>query len=126
MLSGRSERELVMECIDAGASGYILKDMESDGVFRRALDTVFQGSIFLPTSVLGRGGFHTNITGRPISGLPGEPWAKRQSDGSALLPVPGNAQQDHRQQDGNRGVKRFERIMFLNFSSGSVSRAELS
>jgi two-component system nitrate/nitrite response regulator NarL len=57
MLSGRSGRELVMECIDAGASGYILKDMESEGLFRRALDTVFQGSIFLPTSVLGRGGF---------------------------------------------------------------------
>src|ERR1700722_16177264 len=31
MLSGRSERELVMECIDAGASGYILKDLESGG-----------------------------------------------------------------------------------------------
>jgi two-component system nitrate/nitrite response regulator NarL len=57
MLSGRSERELVMECIDAGASGYILKDLESGSVFRRALDSVFQGSIFLPTSVLGRGGF---------------------------------------------------------------------
>jgi two-component system, NarL family, nitrate/nitrite response regulator NarL len=57
MLSGRSERELILECISAGASGYILKDMENDGLFRRALDTVFQGSIFLPTSALGRGGF---------------------------------------------------------------------
>ena len=57
MLSGRAEREIVLECISAGASGYILKDMESDGLFRRALDTVFQGSVFLPASVLGRGGF---------------------------------------------------------------------
>jgi two-component system nitrate/nitrite response regulator NarL len=57
MLSGRSERHLVLECIEAGASGYILKDMDSDGLFRRALDTVFQGSIFLPASVFGRGGF---------------------------------------------------------------------
>ena len=57
MLSGRTEREIVLECISAGASGYILKDMESDGVFRRALDTVFQGSVFLPASVIGRGGF---------------------------------------------------------------------
>jgi two-component system nitrate/nitrite response regulator NarL len=57
MLSGRVEKETVMTCIEAGASGYILKDMESDGLFRRALDTVFQGNIFLPASVIGRGGF---------------------------------------------------------------------
>jgi two-component system nitrate/nitrite response regulator NarL len=69
MLSGHSERELVLECIDAGASGYILKDMESDGLFRRALDTVFQGSIFLPASVLERGGFTAGsvATSRPVS-----------------------------------------------------------
>jgi two-component system nitrate/nitrite response regulator NarL len=57
MLSGRLEKEIVMTCIEAGASGYILKDMESDGLFRRALDTVFQGNIFLPSIVIGRGGF---------------------------------------------------------------------
>ena len=57
MLSGRLEKEIVMTCIEAGASGYILKDMESEGLFRRALDTVFQGNIFLPASVIGRGGF---------------------------------------------------------------------
>lgn len=57
MLSGRSEREIVIECLNEGASGYILKDMDSEGLFRRALDTVFQGSIFLPANVIGRGGF---------------------------------------------------------------------
>lgn len=57
MLSGRVEKDLVMTCIEAGASGYILKDMDSEGLFRRALDTVFQGNIFLPASVIGRGGF---------------------------------------------------------------------
>ncbi|MFZ3005200.1 MAG: response regulator transcription factor [Phenylobacterium sp.] len=57
MLSGRDEKEVVMACIAAGASGYILKDMENDGVFRQALDTVFQGQVFLPATVLGRGGF---------------------------------------------------------------------
>ena len=57
MLSGRSEKELVMACLNEGASGYILKDMDSEGLFRRALDTVFQGSIFLPANVIGRGGF---------------------------------------------------------------------
>ena len=57
MLSGRSDKDVVMECLREGASGYILKDMEDDGLFRRALDTVFQGSVFLPASVIGRGGF---------------------------------------------------------------------
>jgi two-component system nitrate/nitrite response regulator NarL len=57
MLSGRADKEIVLECLREGASGYILKDMESEGLFRRALDTVFQGSIFLPASVIGRGGF---------------------------------------------------------------------
>lgn len=57
MLSGRAEKELVMECLNEGASGYILKDMDGEGLFRRALDTVFQGSIFLPANVIGRGGF---------------------------------------------------------------------
>jgi len=57
MLSGRSDKDIVMECLREGASGYILKDMEDDGLFRRALDTVFQGSVFLPASVIGRGGF---------------------------------------------------------------------
>lgn len=57
MLSGRSDKDVVMECLQEGASGYILKDMDSEGLFRRALDTVFQGSIFLPANVIGRGGF---------------------------------------------------------------------
>ncbi|WP_162806638.1 response regulator [Sphingosinicella terrae] len=57
MLSGRSDKDVVMECLREGASGYIVKDMESDGLFRRALDTVFQGSVFLPANVIGRGGF---------------------------------------------------------------------
>lgn len=67
MLSGRSEKELVMECLNEGASGYILKDMDSEGLFRRALDTVFQGSIFLPASVIGRGGFTPAPTAAPTS-----------------------------------------------------------
>jgi len=57
MLSGRSDKEVVMTAIEKGAAGYILKDMENDSLFRRALDTVFAGSIFLPANILGRGGF---------------------------------------------------------------------
>ena len=62
MLSGQDEKSVVMTCIEAGASGYILKDMENDGIFHRALDTIFQGSIFLPPTVLGRGGFTPSST----------------------------------------------------------------
>lgn len=54
MLSGCIDKEVVLECIDAGACGYIPKDISNDGVFRHALDTVFQGGIFLPEPVLGR------------------------------------------------------------------------
>ena len=71
MLSGRSEKELVIECLNEGASGYILKDMDSEGLFRRALDTVFQGSIFLPANVIGRGGFTPASAAAP-AGVPAE------------------------------------------------------
>lgn len=67
MLSGRTEKHLVMECIEAGASGYILKDLETEGVFRRALDTVLQGNIFLPASVIGRGGFSPSHAAMPVN-----------------------------------------------------------
>lgn len=66
MLSGRADKELVMECLAEGASGYIVKDMESDGLFRRALDTVFSGSIFLPATVIGRGGFTPAQAAAPV------------------------------------------------------------
>jgi CheY-like chemotaxis protein len=52
MLSARSEREVILECVDAGASGYILKDIESDGVFRHALDTVFLDHVTRTDAIL--------------------------------------------------------------------------
>jgi two-component system nitrate/nitrite response regulator NarL len=67
MLSAYAGRDIVMECIAAGASGYILKDMESDGVFRRALDTILQGVIFLPANVIGRGNSSLPNAGVPIA-----------------------------------------------------------
>ncbi|NRF68396.1 response regulator transcription factor [Aquincola sp. S2] len=65
MLSAISDRATVMACIDAGACGYILKDMEesafepfrAEDVFRNAIETVLRGCLYLPASVLGRGGF---------------------------------------------------------------------
>jgi len=56
MLSAHAEEAMVMEALRVGASGYILKDMDGEGLFRRALDTVFQGGIFLPANVTGRVG----------------------------------------------------------------------
>src|SRR5690242_19245701 len=50
MLSAHDEKHIVMECIEAGATGYILKDLDGNGVFRRALDTIIQGNIFLPAN----------------------------------------------------------------------------
>lgn len=58
MLSGHRDKELVLRCIDSGACGYIPKGMddENGSIFRRAIDTVFNGGIFLPAFVFGRGG----------------------------------------------------------------------
>lgn len=55
ILSGNAEKKLVLECINAGACGYIPKDIDNDGIFRKALDTVFQGGIFIPATVFANG-----------------------------------------------------------------------
>ncbi|MUI14509.1 response regulator [Massilia dura] len=58
MLSGQDDRETVMECIKAGASGFISKRSdEGDAVFRSALDTILRGQIYLPHTAMGKGGF---------------------------------------------------------------------
>ncbi|MDR5798224.1 response regulator transcription factor [Caballeronia sp. LZ008] len=62
ILSSYRERELIIACIDAGASGYITKEMDAAGLFERALDVVFQGGIFLPATALGRGAFSPSVT----------------------------------------------------------------
>ena len=103
MLSGRVEKDLVMSCIEAGASGYILKDMDSEGLFRRALDTVFQGNIFLPASVIGRGGFQPLACRRAVQRVSRICRRDRPCPGGSVLSLPGPAQQSDRQPDGHRG-----------------------
>lgn len=48
MLSGYSNKELILECLSLGAIGFISKDLENNQVFRNVLDTFFQGGIFVP------------------------------------------------------------------------------
>ena len=55
MLSATDERDVVLQCIAAGASGYIAKSSEDESVFRRALATVFEDGIFLPASIVRQG-----------------------------------------------------------------------
>lgn len=52
MLSANDDPEMILTCISAGASGYIGKGSGDETVFERALQTVFQGGIFLPPSIL--------------------------------------------------------------------------
>jgi two-component system, NarL family, nitrate/nitrite response regulator NarL len=54
VLSANGEAAFVLNALRMGASGYIVKDMDGDGLFRRALDTVFQGGVFLPADIFGR------------------------------------------------------------------------
>lgn len=48
MLSACTDIDIMTECLNAGAYGYIPKNLRNDGVFRNALDTIFQGGIFVP------------------------------------------------------------------------------
>ena len=59
MLSGFSSKDLVLECLNLGAIGFISKDIENDQVFKNVLDTFFQGGIFVPLS---RSGDHIELT----------------------------------------------------------------
>ncbi|MCX7087127.1 MAG: response regulator transcription factor [Methylococcales bacterium] len=49
--SGHLAKELVVQCITAGAFGYIPKAMEGDSVLREAFEAVLQGRVFLPLMV---------------------------------------------------------------------------
>lgn len=60
MLSGSEDRSLIMDCIAAGASGYIAKSSGNESVFALALSTVFQDGVFLPASVVGGGAAATS------------------------------------------------------------------
>lgn len=56
MLSAQDDRDTVLGCINAGASGFISKSGDGTGnVFKTALDTILAGQVYLPTSALGRG-----------------------------------------------------------------------
>ncbi|GJH16136.1 response regulator transcription factor [Caballeronia novacaledonica] len=73
MLSSYRDRELVLACIDAGAAGFITKEMDATNLFERALETVFMGGVFLPASALGKGGHspasNVNVQGGDVDSL---------------------------------------------------------
>lgn len=55
MLSGLDDPTVILDCIAAGAAGYIPKAMEGDAIFGKAIQTILNDGIFLPASVLGAG-----------------------------------------------------------------------
>ncbi|WP_322044178.1 response regulator transcription factor [Paraburkholderia sp. J67] len=70
MLSAQDDRETVLDCIKHGAGGFISKASEEGGaVFREALQTILNGRVYLPNSVLGKGG-HTPQSPGPQKGIP--------------------------------------------------------
>jgi DNA-binding NarL/FixJ family response regulator len=52
VLSDSDERETILECLAAGAQGYVLKSA-SPSQFLRALDTILSGGVFAPASLTG-------------------------------------------------------------------------
>jgi len=64
MLSAQDDRDTVLECIKNGACGFISKGSEQGAsVFREALRTILSGRVYLPNTVLGKGGHSP----RPVS-----------------------------------------------------------
>jgi two-component system, NarL family, nitrate/nitrite response regulator NarL len=69
MLSAQDDRETVLDCVKNGAGGFISKASEEGGaVFRDALQTILNGRVYLPNSVLGKGG-HTPQAPNPGKGI---------------------------------------------------------
>jgi two-component system, NarL family, nitrate/nitrite response regulator NarL len=56
MLSVYDDEATVMNCLQAGAFGYISKAMNGDSLLQDALETVLRGQVFLPPSVVGASG----------------------------------------------------------------------
>ncbi|MCX7092803.1 MAG: response regulator transcription factor [Methylobacter sp.] len=55
MLSFHEDKELIMKCLDEGASGYIVKTINDKNVLQEALETVLQKNrVFLPLSIVAK------------------------------------------------------------------------
>lgn len=65
VLSGTDDRETIMDCLKRGASGFITKASEDEDVFRKAIDTVLAGCVYLPPNAIGRGGHSPSFSKRP-------------------------------------------------------------
>ncbi len=52
VLADSDERETILDCLAAGAQGYVLKSA-SPSQFLRALDTILSGGVFAPASLTG-------------------------------------------------------------------------
>jgi DNA-binding NarL/FixJ family response regulator len=52
VLADSDEREIILDCLAAGAQGYVLKSA-SPSQFLRALDTILSGGVFAPASLTG-------------------------------------------------------------------------
>lgn len=67
VLSGNDDRETVMRCLELGASGFITKASDDEDVFRKAIESVLEGRVYLPSSALGKGGHSTPFSLRSRS-----------------------------------------------------------
>ena len=106
MLSNQDDRDTVFECIKNGACGFISKASEEGGaVFQEALRTILSGRIYLPNTVLGKGGHSP----RPASNNLGShriPKPAPEADGDVALRFAGLIQQSHRQKNEHYGKYR--------------------
>jgi len=62
MLSGHTSKELILSCLSAGACGFIPKDFDDDRIFHKAIDTVLNGGIFIPSIFTNQGNVSLSAT----------------------------------------------------------------
>jgi two-component system nitrate/nitrite response regulator NarL len=48
MLSAVSSADVILNCLELGACGFISKEFEDEKIFSRVLDSIFDGGIFIP------------------------------------------------------------------------------
>ena len=85
VLTGNDDRSTILECMAAGAHGYLLK-CDAVGQLMTAIDAVLQGQIYVPPSLaqIGRGST-VSLMMKPLGQQPAQGFTPRQADVLRLL-----------------------------------------
>ena len=100
VLADSDDRTAILECLAAGANGYVLKSTTMSQ-FLRALEIVLSGGVFAPAALAG--GAARAASGRGDRDQPAAGASDGSADGSVPAAVRGLRDQDDRAADGPGG-----------------------